>query len=579
MLSDMQIDELIQPIIDIYNQMELELIVEIAGRFKNYDTVSGSLEWQLKKLNELGAFNQSVIKIIAKYSGKSEKQIKEMIEQAGMANLDSEALNEAYNNGVIKVDPVKMMQSPAIRATLEHSYKELNKTYRLIQTKAAEATRKAYIQTLNTAYIDVASGTYDYQTAIKKAVRTMAQKGIEGATYKRGDKYVRYSIEAVVRRDTLTAFHQTANRAAYQSCQEMGSDYVEISQHLGARVHPTNPIANHAGWQGKVFKIEGSTKEYPNLKATTGYPDDIQGLGGVNCRHRMFAFFPGISVPKSIHYDEAENEKAYRLSQKQRKLERDIRALKKQKAAADAIADKEMSELLKYKLNQKYDEINRFCEANGLRRDYSRELVSEQLVKKNVAKSYNNYYNNISGNDYEITDESIASVREIDIPFLNEEQNKVIYNQRVSLLSEMKKYKVGTEGSTIVDLSDLSVSDIRIGGIGATKIDDISNLYYAIHNHPDNTLLSPLDLVGFCKRENMFGLESISNNGKRMSVIVKTINSDSDSYYEYLKNQITEFKKTYKQIDVNKDAKIIDNFCIKLLKEGEQYGFKFKTQF
>lgn len=392
MLSDIQIDELVQPIIDIYNQMELDLIVEIAERFKNYNAVSGSLEWQIEKLNELGALNQSVIKTVAKYSGKSEAQIKEMIEQASMANIDAEALNKAYDNGIIKVDPVKLMQSPAIRATLEHSYKELNKTYRLIQTKAIEATRKAYIQTLNTAYIDVASGTYDYQTAIKKAVQAMAQKGIEGATYKRGDKYVRYSIEAVVRRDTLTAFHQTANRAAYQSCQEMGSDYVEISQHLGARVHPTNPIANHAGWQGKVFKIEGSTKEYPNLKSATGYPDDIQGLGGVNCRHRMFAFFPGISVPKSIHYDEAENETAYRLSQKQRKLERDIRALKKQKAAADAIADKEMSELLKYKLNQKYDEINCFCEANGLRRDYSRELVSEQLPDFS-------YKNHLQGND------------------------------------------------------------------------------------------------------------------------------------------------------------------------------------
>lgn len=532
MLSDIQIDELIQPIIDIYNQMELDLIVEIAERFKNYNAVSGSLEWQIKKLNELGALNQSVIKIVAKYSRKSEQQIKEMIEQASMANIDAEALNKAYDNGIIKVDPVKLMQSPAIRATLEHSYKELNKTYRLIQTKAIEATRKAYIQTLNTAYIDVASGTYDHQTAIKKAVQAMAQKGIEGATYKRGDKYVRYSIEAVVRRDTLTAFHQTANRAAYQSCQEMGSDYVEISQHLGARVHPTNPIANHAGWQGKVFKIEGSTKEYPNLKVATGYPDDIQGLGGVNCRHRMFAFFPGISVPKSIHYDEIENEKTYRLSQKQRKLERDIRALKKQKAAADAIDDKEMSELLKYKLNQKYDEINRFCEANGLRRDYSRELVSEQLIKKNTNKGLS------ASSNYDDSSNAPKLVKTID------------YNDKNAIIKELKDFEDRTAGlpyeKNCTVTADGKVWELD-GSSGFVATDLIetqkggSSLKgsYSYHNHPDDETwfsFSGMDVGFFLEKEQAFSKAS----DYRYSYIMKRTEDTISAKYEDI---ISEFKK------------------------------------
>lgn len=508
MIRDIQIDEMIQPIIDIYNQMELDLIVEIAERFKNYNTVSGSLEWQIKKLNELGALNKSAIKIISKYSGKSEQTIKNMIEQAGMANIDAELLNTAYDNGMIKVDPVKMMQSPTIRATLEHSYKELNKTYRLIQTKAVESTRKAYIQTLNTAYIDVASGTYDYQTAIKKAVRQMAQKGIEGATYKRGDRYVRYSIEAVVRRDTLTAFHQTANRVAYQACQEMGSDYVEISQHLGARVHPTNPIANHAGWQGKVFKIEGSTKEYPNLKASTGYPDDIQGLGGVNCRHRMFAFFPGISVPKSIHYDKAENEKAYRLSQKQRKLERDIRALKKQKTAADAINDKEMSDILNNKLNKKYDEINRFCDANGLKRDYSRELVSEQLVKKNVAKKPNN---------------------DIIKPVVKKEVEDVHYIGKI----DKDIYKCVTDN---ISTDDVIITDERINHIKERHPNDFEKYC----QYMEDIISAPEYIIEANKQNTALILKAFSDGDEQFKTILRLITSSDNSEF---KNSIITFMK------------------------------------
>lgn len=388
MITDSDIDELIQPIINIYNQMEMDLIVEIAKRFDTYDKIGGSLEWQLKKLSEVSDLNSAVIKLIAKYSKKSEKEILKMLNAAGFSNLDMQLLNDAYSDGLISVDPVKMLDSPSIAATIELSYKELKDTYRLIQTKAIESSRQAYMSILNSSYLDVASGFYDYQTSIKRAVGQMAAKGIEGATYKRGNKLVRYSIEGTVRRDTLTAVHQLSNKITMQSCDEMHCDYVEISQHIGARVHPTNPIANHAGWQGKVFKISGKTQKYPNLKESTGYPDDILGLGGVNCRHRMFPFIPGFSAPNPIKYSSEENERIYNLTQKQRKLERDIRILKKQQAAAQAMGDEETATLMKNKLNVKFDEINKFCKQNGLIRDYSRELVSEQINKKSV-KNFN----------------------------------------------------------------------------------------------------------------------------------------------------------------------------------------------
>ena len=384
MITDNQIDELIQPIINLYSKMEYDLIVEIAKRFANYNDISGSLEWQLHKLDELGGLNKTAIKIISAYAKKSEAEVERILKQAGFINVDFETLNEAYKNNQLSINPLKMLGSPAIVATLENSYKELNETFRLIRTKALESTKQAYMNIINTSYLEVASGMYDYQTSIKRGIQKMAAKGIDGATYRRNGKIVKYSIEATVRRDTLTAVHQTANRVALQSCKEMKCDYVEISQHLGARVHPTNPIANHAGWQGKVFKIEGKAKGYPNLKESTGYPNNILGLGGVNCRHRMFPFFPGISIANPIKYDEKENRRVYAATQHQRKLERDIRKLKKQQAAVKQIDDKDTVKLLQRKLDNKYEEINNYCEQNGLKRDYSRELVTEQVYKKTV---------------------------------------------------------------------------------------------------------------------------------------------------------------------------------------------------
>ncbi len=384
------IDSLSQPIINTYSQIELDLIKEIARRFDLNDEIGGTMEWQLKKLDELGVLNADTVKVIASYSEKSEQEILNMLKKAQLANINMTELKEAYRQGSITVDPMNIKTNSAFAEVLELSYKELSNTYRLIQTKALESAKQAYMNVINRSYIEVVTGTYDYQTAIKRAIKDMAKNGISGATYKRNGKLVQYSLEGTVRRDTLTAVNKLANKSSETLCKELGAEYVEISSHLGARTHPTNPIANHADWQGKVFKIDGSDKKYPNLKESTGYPDDILGLGGVNCRHRMFPFFPGISTPNPIRFNEEENRRVYELTQKQRAMERRMRQLKKEQAAAKEIGDKETVKKLNKKISEQSTKIDEFCKKNGLRRNHSRELVKEQITpKKNVAKTEN----------------------------------------------------------------------------------------------------------------------------------------------------------------------------------------------
>ncbi len=384
------IDSLSQPIINIYSQIELDLIKEIARRFDLNDEIGGTMEWQLKKLDELGVLNADTVKVIASYSEKSEQEILNMLKKTQLANINMTELEEAYRQGSITVDPRNIKTNSAFAEAMELSYKELSNTYRLIQTKALESAKQAYMNVINRSYIEVVTGTYDYQTAIKRAIKDMAKNGISGATYKRNGKLVQYSLEGTVRRDTLTAVNKLANKSSETLCKELGAEYVEISSHLGARTHPTNPIANHAGWQGKVFKIDGSDKKYPNLKESTGYPDDILGLGGVNCRHRMFPFFPGISTPNPVRFNEEENRRVYELMQKQRAMERRMRQLKKEQAAAKEIGDKETVKKLNKKISEQSTKIDEFCKKNGLKRDFSHELVKEQIVKnKSVANSEN----------------------------------------------------------------------------------------------------------------------------------------------------------------------------------------------
>lgn len=487
MLTDNEVSKLIDPICTIYQQIEYDLIVDIANRLVTYDKADGVLEYRLKKLQEFQKITPELLKIFAKYSGKSEAEIKKLITEAQGLNIDLEPLKTAYDRDIIAVDPVVAMQSPILREIAELSYKDLTKTFSLIQTKAVESAKQAYINTLNTAYVEVASGNYSLHESLKKGLQRMARRGITGATYKRQNAdgsytYTEYSIEGVIRRDTVTAVHQLANKSSLQLVKEIGADYVEISSHLGARTHPTNPIANHAGWQGGIFKIEGHDKKHRNLKEATGYPDDILGLGGVNCRHRMFAFIPGISKPNPIKYgDTEENKRIYKATQEQRLKERQIRKLKKEIAAIKPLGDKDATKALQIKLKNRQAELQAHCDKYGLKRDYSRELVQEQVTKTPLTKSTKNG-NVIGANgnaqpDGQTVHKVIGKVNNFDDL---DERNKIadkFLNRYID--SDQEHMLVIDKSNNIHYLTSNSKNSIDIENVDIDFKDS-----YSIHTHP-----------------------------------------------------------------------------------------------
>lgn len=487
MLTDNEVSKLIDPICTIYQQIEYDLIVDIANRLATYDKADGVLEYRLKKLQDFQKITPELLKIFAKYSGKSEAEIKKLITEAQGLNIDLEPLKTAYDRDVIAVDPVVAMQSPILREIAELSYKDLTKTFSLIQTKAVESAKQAYINTLNTAYVEVASGNYSLQESLKKGLQRMARRGITGATYKRQNAdgsytYTEYSIEGVIRRDTVTAVHQLANKSSLQLVKEIGADYVEISSHLGARTHPTNPIANHAGWQGGIFKIEGHDERHRNLKEATGYPDDILGLGGVNCRHKMFAFIPGISKPNPIKYgDTEENKRIYKATQEQRLKERQIRKLKKEIAAIKPLGDKDATKALQIKLKNRQAELQAHCDKYGLKRDYSRELVQEQVAKTPLTKSAKNGSvigaNSNAQPDGQTVHKVIGKVNDFDDL---DERNKIadeFLNRYVD--SDQEHMLVIDKSNNIHYLTSNSKNSIDIENVDIDFKDS-----YSIHTHP-----------------------------------------------------------------------------------------------
>lgn len=430
-MNDKKINKLIKPIIDIYDNLELEIVKDIANRFDNYDTLGGTLEWRLKKLDELGTFSNDMLELISEYTNKSKKEILQMLEEAQENTFNIDYLNKAYENGMIKVNPMKVLKSPAFENIISNSYKELNKTFRMINTKALENVNQSYMDIINTAYVEVASGVFDYNSSIKNALKKMAQKGIKCASYQRKDgTIVKYSLQGTIKRDIVTAIIQTACKSSMKMCEELEAEYVEVTSHLGARTGDgVNPITNHAHWQGKIYKLNGSDK-YDNFYTSTGY-GDILGLGGVNCRHNFYPYFPGIDEPSQPHYDEEENKKEYERQQKLNRLNRKKQQQNRIKEVAIHNEDKDQIKEINKEIKKIDNEVKNVDEV---------KLTDNEQYALNKYMGFESYtYNEKLRND---------------IP-LDENETKIL-NNLDKVLDKMPKYANTVTRSVSISSDDIN---------------------------------------------------------------------------------------------------------------------------
>lgn len=373
MLSFDDYDKLSLPTQQAYIDLENRLITKIAERIvSDNGEVSGSVEWWIKKLDEMGLLRRDIVEEIAKTAKVTPELIEELINQTIPSVIDFDYYTLAFKKGLTDTN----INNVSMDRVIQHNLDVLTGEFKAVQTKTIQGAQDAFVKATTQAHLETSTGLYSYDEAIERSVRELSDKGITVATYKRKDgTEVNHGIESVVRRIVMTGIAQVANGTAEHLVEELGSDYVAVSQHYGAR-NKGKGHENHEQWQGKVYKLEGSDEKYKNFYEETGY-GEMDGLGGINCRHTFFAYFPDISVPHKKIVDDEENSRIYELTQKQRYYERQVRNARRRIKAFEATGDEEAVKHNKKLLRQRLDRLKHFVDSNSdvLKRDYAREHI------------------------------------------------------------------------------------------------------------------------------------------------------------------------------------------------------------
>lgn len=379
------LDALPEELAELYRALEDTLLDEICSRLKLADQLNEVTVQDIRALRSHGIDPKDIEKAIRKTTGISEKKLNELLD-------DVVERNQKYYAELIDLAHITQPETLVDAATVDAIQRQTLDTFRNLTASMGflvDAGRtmlppaRVYQWALDNATMQIQSGAINYNQAIKSAVGQLAQSGLKVVDYESGH---RDQIDVAARRAVMTAVNQLNRKYSEQSMDFLQTDLVQVEAHVGARdIDGPKGWENHKKWQGKLYRWAEFTKKYPD--ASKGeYPDfestcgigDVTGILGANCRHSWSAFVEGVMertyTDKQLeHIDdglgctfEGKTYTAYEATQMQRRVERTIRNLKREKAAYKAAGLTEEEQAVNIRLRRLNAKYKAFSAAAGL---------------------------------------------------------------------------------------------------------------------------------------------------------------------------------------------------------------------
>lgn len=370
------LDALPEELEELYRTLEDKLLWEICSRLKAADQLNEVTVQDIRALRSHGIGLKEIEKAIRQTTGISDKKLNELID-------DVVERNQKYYTEVIDLAHITQPETlvdaaevAAIRTQTLDTFRNLTASMGFLvdNGRTMLPPAKAYQHALDAAEMMIQSGAISYNEAIKRSVKELADSGLRTVNYESGH---RDQIDVAARRAVMTGVSQICAKYTEQSAEYLETPYFEVSAHAGARDKPgPSPWSSHKEWQGKVYSTR-SGDIYPNIYEVCGL-GAVDGLEGANCRHRRNVWVEGVSErtytdEQLEHIDDGfgcmfdgKEYTAYEATQMQRRIERTVRKLKREKAAYNAAGLHEDETAVNIRLRRLNAKYKAFSAAAGL---------------------------------------------------------------------------------------------------------------------------------------------------------------------------------------------------------------------
>ena len=366
-----------------FSDLEERIMQDIVRRIKKTGEITSTADWQINRLLILGYSSEDVENMIKDALNKSYPEMFELYDKViDWEYVRNKDIYEQVNAEFIPYENNKQLQQIA-EGLIRQSGKELENITQSLGfyldygngNRVLTPLAQVYQKYLDAACMDIVSGSFDYNSVLRRVVTQLTNSGLRHIDYASG---YATRVNVAARRAVMTGITQLTGHISDMNAEKLGTEYFEIAWHAGAR--PTHQI-----WQGKVWSRE-------QLVTVCGL-GTVTGLEGANCYHERYPFFPGISERNwSDEWLEERNRKentpkefrgkeytTYEAKQRQRQMETAMRAQRqKVKLLQSGGADPDEVTLARAKYQAQLDEYARFSHKMGLKQERERIYIDIQ---------------------------------------------------------------------------------------------------------------------------------------------------------------------------------------------------------
>lgn len=349
------------------------LLEDIARRIAGAGQLTSTAAYQVWRAQQLGLSQREIKKRLRKLLNVSHGELRRLLTQSAEVGYDFDIKRLPYVQALPFEQNAALQQivSAAVRLA-QDDFTNLTQTLGMVGPNgAALPLRDAYRECMDYAFKQVSTGAADYNTAIRRATKNLADLGVRIIEYESG---VHTSIEAATRRNIMGGLGLMMEQITQRNHDDLGADGWEISAHA-------NSAPDHEPIQGRQY----TDAEYEALNNSLR-----RRIGTLNCGHVAFPILLGINSPqytqdelrafredndKGIAY-EGRHYTGYEATQMQRKVERSIRKQKNRILVDEATGDAEKLRTDQIRLRRLSEEYKRFAKAAGLRTEPERAMVA-----------------------------------------------------------------------------------------------------------------------------------------------------------------------------------------------------------
>lgn len=474
------LDALPEKLAELYRGLEDTLLIEICSRLKAADELNEVTVQDIRALRSHGIDLKEIKKAIRETSGISKTKLDKLLG-------DVVARNQQYYTDIIDLAHITQPETlvdaaevAAIRTQTLDTFHNLTASMGFLVDagRTMLPPAKAYQWALDSAALQLQSGAINYNQAIKTAVKELADSGLKVVDYESGH---RDHVDVAVRRAVMTGVSQICAKYTEQSAEYLDTPYFEVSAHVGARDKPgPSPWSSHKDWQGRVYSVR-TGDIYPSIYDVCGL-GAVDGLEGANCRHRRFPWVEGVSErtytdEQLEHIDDGhgctfdgKDYTAYEATQMQRRIERTVRKLKREKAAYKAAGLHEDETAVNIRLRRLNAKYKAFSAEAGLPEQPERmRIYNATPISKSIKSTGNG--NSVSSGDPVLVGTVDFSDKTATMKVLSDAEKELAdfdYEVNYSVTKDGKVWRVSGEAATV----DLSAIPSTLNGS------------YSYHNHP-----------------------------------------------------------------------------------------------